>query len=56
MVGAHRKIAVISLPGAIAIFCAFKPVSNGIANQMNQRIGDLLDDAVVEFRFGASQA
>ena len=53
MVRPYGYIAVIGLAGAIALFCGFQSVCNCIPDKMDQWIGDLLNDAVVQLRFGA---
>ena len=39
----------------VALFGAFQPVSNRVADEMNERIRYLLDDVVVEFGLGAGK-
>src|SRR5205807_9047098 len=55
MVGAHRNISHFALAGMVAIVTALQAVGHGIAHQMNERIGDLLNDVVVEFSLGAGE-
>src|SRR5689334_7721410 len=49
VVGTYGDIAVIRFSRAITLLGRFQPVGNGVANQVDERIGDLLDDVVVEF-------
>ena len=53
---ANSNVAMIGLAGSIAFFCAFEPMSDGITDEMNQGIGNLLNDAVVQFGLGSRQA
>src|SRR5438309_8368716 len=56
MVSAYRNIAMIGLTSVVPLFAAFKTVSNGVADQVNQRIRNLLDDAVVELSFSSRES
>src|SRR5438876_11300130 len=49
MVSAHRHVAHFALARMVAIFAALQAVGHGIAHQVDERIGYLLDDVVVEF-------
>ena len=55
MVSAHRHVAHFALARMVAIFAALQAVGHGIAHQVDERIGHLLDDVVVEFGLGAGQ-
>ena len=48
MKGAHRHFAARGFPRSVARRRIFDSVRDGVANQVNQRIGDLLHDVVVE--------
>ena len=49
MVGTNSHIAMIGLARLVALFGALDSVRNRVANQVQQRIGDLLNNVVVEF-------
>ena len=56
MVSAHGHTAGIVFADVVAFFPAvFDAVGDGIPHQVNERIGDLLNNIVVEFGFSASQ-
>src|SRR5579862_4160429 len=55
MIRAYGDVAMIGLPGMVPFLGALQSVSNGVADEMNEGIGNLLDDAVVELRFGSRE-
>src|SRR6266850_1018063 len=55
MVGTYGDVAVVALPGLVALVIALDAMGHRIAHQVNEGIGNLLNDVVVEFRFGAGQ-
>src|SRR5262249_19085411 len=55
MIGAKRDSADFRLADGDAIDGMLDAVCDGIANQVNERIGNLLDDAVVEFGFATGE-
>ena len=55
MVGTNSHIAMIGLARLIALFRALDTVRHRVANQVQQRIGDLLNNVVVEFGVVAFQ-
>src|SRR6202043_1593717 len=48
--GAYGHLSVRGFSRSFARWCIFNPMRDGIANQVNQRVGDLLHDIVVEPR------
>ena len=55
MVSADCDRSMIWLPCLVTIFVTFDSVCDGIANQVQERIGNLLNDVVVEFGLCARQ-
>src|SRR5262245_31477718 len=55
MIGAQRDPADFRLTGERAPIGEFDTVRNGIPDQMHERIGDLLNDVVVELGFAAEK-
>src|SRR5947209_18749034 len=50
MISADGDVAVVALPCLVTLVVAFNTMSHGIAYQVNERIRNLLDDVVIEFR------
>src|SRR5882757_9258906 len=48
MVGAQENFAGFGFSGGTALGSVFDAVRDGIANQMDKRVGNLLDDVVVQ--------
>ena len=55
VIGADSDIAVIAFALVYLSSVALKAVRNGVANEMNQRIGNLLNDVVIEFSLCAGK-
>ena len=55
MIGAKDDTTEFRFPGFPANFGHFDAVSDRVANQVNERIGNLLNDVVVEFGFAAGE-
>ena len=56
MIGAQARLCRVSdLPAARRVFGVLDAVRDGIANQVHQRIGNLLNDVVVELGFAAGE-
>ena len=55
MVGAQDDLTLFGLASTDAIFGAFDSVGHRIANEVHQRIGDLLNDVVIELGFAAGE-
>ena len=53
MVGADCHVAHLALAGVIAIVAALQAVGHSVANQMDERVGNLLDNVVIEFSLRA---
>ena len=51
-IGAYRQFSAFAFAREVALFPAFHTVRHRVANQVNQRIGNLLDDIVVKFGLG----
>ena len=55
VIGAQRDAADVRLANPAAFFRKFDAVSDGIPDQVHQRIGNLLNDVVVELGFAAGE-
>src|SRR6185369_13987791 len=55
MVSANSDTSLVGLPGVISLFVALDAVGDGVTYKMQQRIGDLLDDVVIELGFRTGQ-
>src|ERR1700732_5244549 len=54
VIGAQADFSELRLPSGDAILAGFDAVGDGVAHQVNEGIGNLLDDTVVQFRFTAA--
>src|SRR5579883_1372933 len=55
VIGAERDLALLGLAIGRADVRQFDAMSDGVANEVDEGIGDLLDDVVVEFGFAAGE-
>jgi len=55
MVGAQGNFAGFRFSGGAALGSVFDAMRNGIANEMDQRVGYLLNDVVVQLGFTAGE-
>ncbi len=55
VIGANRDIAAVRFAGIVTLVRPLDAVRHGIAHQVQQRIGNLLDDVVVQLGLGARQ-
>src|SRR3954468_23986004 len=53
VVRAHGDVALLGLAGMVAVFRFLKPVSDRVANKVDERIRYLLNDVVIEFGVSA---
>ncbi len=53
MVGAQGNQSLLSLAALVALLGGLDAMGDGVAYEMDQRIGDLLDDAVIQVRLAA---
>src|SRR5712672_1025322 len=55
VIGAQGNFAGFGFSGSAAVGRVFDAVRDGIANQMDKRVGDLLNDVVVQLGFAAGE-
>src|SRR5258707_475399 len=55
MIGAQRNFSGFRFSGGAALGSIFDAVRDGIANKMDKRVGDLLNDVVVQLGFTAGE-
>src|SRR5712672_3899432 len=55
MVGAQGNFAGFGFSGSAAVGRVFDAVRDGIAHEMNERVGNLLNDVVVQLGFTAGE-
>src|SRR5215831_6055356 len=55
MVSTHGDVSGVALALLVSFFVALQAVGHRVAHQMNQRIGNLLDDVVVQLGLRAGQ-
>ena len=56
MVRPNRDARLKGLSRSEPFISGFNPVSNSVADEVNQGIGNMLDDVVVELRLGAFES
>ena len=55
MIGAQGNFAGFGFSGGAALGRVFDAVRDGIAHEMDERVGDLLNDVVVQLGFTAGE-
>jgi hypothetical protein len=55
VIGTQGNAAKIGFAGGHAILAALDAVRDGIANEVHERIGNLLNDVVIEFGFASGE-